>query len=185
MSEDSVSRRDFLKETGSVIVGTLAMTNGAIAMLAPTKTWALELGNLNSHQGKTLLQFTRYLYPHETLEDAVYALVIKNLDHDAANDRTVHALLGDGVANLDKAAGGDWLGLGDTERFAHVKSLAGTPFFEKVRSTAVVTLYNNELAYAHFGYPGPKGSEGYLHRGFNDLKWLVSPPTAASGPIPN
>ncbi|HEU0230792.1 MAG TPA: tat (twin-arginine translocation) pathway signal sequence [Burkholderiaceae bacterium] len=154
-------------------------------MLAPTKTWALELDTLDSHQGKTLLRFTRYLYPHKTLEDAVYALVVKNLDEDAAKDQSLRKLLADGVANMDKTAKGNWLSADGARQFAEVKALAGTPFFEKVRSTAVVALYSNELAYAHFGYPGPKGATGYLHRGFNDLKWLVSPPASASGPVPN
>ncbi len=185
MSGDSISRRDFLRESGSVIVGTLALTNGAIAMLAPTKTWALELGSLDAHQGKALLQFTRYLYPHKTLEDAAYALVVKNLDHDAAGDAKVRELLTTGVADLDKSAGGNWLGINAADRFTYVNALDGTPFFEKVRSTAVVALYSNELTYAHFGYPGPKGNAGYLRRGFNDLKWLVSPPAAASGPLPH
>lgn len=184
MPNNSASRRKFLKDTGSVIIGTLAMTSGGIAMLAPTKTWALELTSLDSHQGKTLLRFSRHLYPHKTLEDAAYALVVKNLDQDAAADQSVHKLLADGVASLDKTAGGNWLGVDDTKQFSEVKAIVGTPFFEKMRSTAVVALYSNELSYAHFGYPGPKGNIGYLRRGFDDLKWLVSPPAVASGPIP-
>lgn len=178
------SRRDFLKGSGAVIIGTLAASGGPIALLAPTSTWALEMTRLDEHQGKTLLQFTRHLYPHKTLEDAAYALVVKSLDEDARSSQDAHDLLADGVAHLDEASGGDWLGLDDTQRFEQVKALAGTPFFEKVRSTAVVALYSNELAYAHFGYPGPKGTAGYLRRGFNDLTWLPELPDTASGPVP-
>lgn len=185
MSNDAVSRRGFLKGTGSLIVGTLAVTSGAIAALAPTRTWALELSRLDAHQGKTLLRFTRYLYPHETLDDAAYALVVKSLDEEAAGQASVRALLDEGIARLDADAGDQWLKLGRERQFAAVKALEGTPFFEKVRSTAVVALYSNELSYAHFGYPGPKGNAGYLHRGFDDLKWLAQPPATASGPIPS
>ena len=51
-------------------------------------------------------------------------------------------------------------------------------------STAVVSLYDNDMAFAHFGYPGRKGDPGYIHRGFNDLHWLPDPPDGASGPVP-
>lgn len=179
-----IPRRRFLQGSGAAIFGSLSLATGPIALLAPARAWALELSTLDEHQGKTLLQFTRHLYPHESLEDAVYALVVKDLDEGAGKDDSVHQLLTEGVAGLDQAAGGDWLAADEAKRFAEVKALEGTAFFEKVRSTAVVSLYSNELAFAHFGYPGPKGNSGYLHRGFNDLKWLDEPPASASGPIP-
>lgn len=184
MSNPAISRRTFLKGSGSVLMGTLAVTSGPIAMLAPSASWALPLNKLSTHEGKTLLRFTRHLYPHKTLEDAVYALVVKDLD-TAAGDPAVHGLLSAGVRNLDGAAGGDWLALGESDQFLYVEALEGTPFFEKVRSTAVVSLYNNDMAFAHFGYPGAKGDAGYLHRGFDDLTWLPEPPAAASGPLPD
>lgn len=185
MSSPAISRRTFLKGSGSMLVGTLAVTGGPIAMLAPSTSWALELKKLNTHEGKTLLRFTRHLYPHDTLEDAVYALVVKDLDATAADDPAVRELLRAGVRNLNGAAGGDWLALNENDQFLYVDSLQGTPFFEKIRSTAVVSLYNNDMAFAHFGYPGSKGDAGYLHRGFDDLTWLPQPPDGASGPLPD
>lgn len=179
-----IPRRRFLQGSGAFIFGTLAIATGPIALLAPTRVWALELSNFDEHQGQALLQFTRHLYPHKTLEDAVYALVVKDLDASAGQDAAVRQLLADGVSELDKAAGGDWLAADEAKRLAQVQAMAGTPFFEKVRSTAVVSLYSNELAFAHFGYPGPKGNAGYLHRGFNDLQWLDEPEAGASGPVP-
>ncbi len=184
MSEPSVSRRSFLKSSGAVLVGTLVMSTGPISLLAPSKTWALELTGLSEHEGATLLRFSRHLYPHDTLEDAVYALVIKDLDTAAAADPATSTLLTEGVSKLDELAGGNWLELDENEQFVHVKSLEATPFFQKVRSTTVVTLYNNDMAFAHFGYPGAKGDGGYLHRGFNDLNWLPDAPDPASGPLP-
>ncbi|MCG8324755.1 MAG: twin-arginine translocation signal domain-containing protein [Thiotrichales bacterium] len=184
MSELPISRRSFLKSSGAVLVGTLAVTTGPISLLAPSKTWALELNDLSEHEGATLLRFSRHLYPHDTLEDAVYALVVKDLDAAAAADSATAKLLTDGVSKLDELAGDNWLDLDENKQFEHVKSLEDTPFFQKVRSTTVVTLYNNDMAFAHFGYPGSKGDTGYLHRGFNDLNWLTDPPDAASGPLP-
>lgn len=185
MSDIALSRRRFLAAGGGLLVGTLAATSGALALLAPSRSWAIELKSLNTHQSKTLLQFTRYLYPHETLDDAVYALVVKDLDAGAADNPAAHEQLTNGVAQLDSATDGNWLAADDEARFAQVKALESTPFFQTVRSTAVVSLYSNELAYAHFGYPGPRGSSGYLHRGFDDLNWLSDPPNEASGPIPD
>lgn len=184
MSELSVSRRSFLKSSGAMLVGTLAVTTGPISLLAPSKTWALELNKLNEHQAATLLRFSRHLYPHDTLEDAVYALVIKDLDAGAAGDSATAKLLAEGVSKLDELAGGKWLDVNEDEQFKHVKSLEGSAFFEKVRSTTTVSLYNNDMAFAHFGYPGTQGDGGYLHRGFNDLSWLPDLPDTASGPMP-
>ena len=79
---------------------------------------------------------------------------------------------------------GDWLKRSQALREIDVASMEGSPFFSLVRSTAVVALYNNDMAFAHFGYGGRKGNKGYLYKGFNDLNWLPDPPAAASGPIP-
>ena len=92
------------------------------------------------------------------------------------------SLLTEGAAGLDKAAGGDFTAAAKDKQSEITASLAKTPFFEKVRGKAVVSLYNNELAFAHFGYEGnafQKGG-GYLQRGFNDLKWLPAPSAKAS-----
>jgi len=54
-------------------------------------------------------------------------------------------------------------------------------FFEKVRSTEMVSLYNNEDVWKVFGYQGASYRfGGYLHHGFNDLNWLPDPPETAS-----
>ena len=52
-----------------------------------------------------------------------------------------------------------------------------------MRRTALFVLYDNPIAWAHFGYEGEAFSKGgYLFRGFNDLKWLPDVPLADSGP---
>lgn len=177
----SVSRREFLSVSG-VLVGTLWSSSGALLALAPGKVWALEMKSLDEPTGKALLVFTREILPHEKLDDAVYALVVKDLDKEAAATPATRKLLADGVGALDKAAGGSFVAASRGKRSAIVESMAGNPFFEKVRGTAIVSLYNNHLAFAHFGYEGnafEKGG-GYLTRGFDDLKWLPDPPLTAS-----
>ncbi len=60
-------------------------------------------------------------------------------------------------------------------------TMADSPFFKKIQGTAVVSLYNNDLAWRHFGYEGPSFPHGgYINRGFDDLSWLPDPPENAS-----
>jgi hypothetical protein len=174
------NRRTFLKTTGT-LGGSLWLSSIAISALAPELTWALELKNLSSAHGASLLALTRHIYPHATLDDAVYAFVVKDLDAAAADDPALATLLSTGIETLNSAAGGAWRELDPAARLEIVESIATTPFFEKVRATAVVSLYNNELAFAHFGYEGSSFEHGgYLERGFNDLTWLPPPPASAS-----
>ena len=91
----------------------------------------------------------------------------------------------EGVAELDAAAAqtgsANWLALAPTAQFAALENRSSGSFFQTVRSTAVVALYNNEMAFAHFGYEGPAFEKGgYLTRGFDDLDWLPDPSPAAS-----
>lgn len=181
-SRGSPSRRDFLKQGSGLIIGVLAFSSGPIALVAPSRVWALELSALDETSGKVLLSFARHLYPHDDMEDAVYAIVVKALDKDAA-DPAVRKLLTDGVDALDRAAGGKWAAVPPDRQLVAVKALEGSEFFEKVRGTCITALYDNPLAYAHFGYEGPSFARGgYLKRGFNDLTWLPNPPEDASPP---
>lgn len=183
MNSTKLSRRVFLKASGGVLAGTLAMAGGPIALLAPSRSWAMSLDHLGSRQGEVLLAVTRQIFPHPDLEDAVYALVVKSLDRKA-EDADLITLLHDGIVELDEAAGGDWLALDDEARLEVLSPLAGGAFFETIRGDAVVSLYDNELAFAHFGYGGAQGDGGYLNRGFNDLTWLPDPPQPEGGYLP-
>jgi len=178
----SLTRRALLKGTG-VLFGTLAVSS-TLALIAPSRVWALELKTLNEHEGKVLLALVKRIYPHATLEDAVYALVVKDLDGKASGTADVRAQLTDGIRKLDKQAGGDWAARPVADQDRDVAAIADTPFFQTVRSTAVVSLYSNALAYAHFGYGAQAGDGGYLYKGFDDLSWLPDPPEQDSGPIP-
>lgn len=179
-----ISRRVFLKGSGGVLAGTLAFTSGPIAMLAPTRSWAMPLDTLSSRQGETLLAITRQMFPHPELEDAVYAHVVKSLDRKS-DDVAMLEVLQDGIAELDKAAGGDWLAVEESNRLDFLAPMARSTFFQTIRADAVVSLYDNPLAYAHFGYQGAEGDGGYLTKGFNDLTWLPDPPQPEGGYLPN
>jgi len=175
-----VTRRNFLTTSGR-LSGVLWLGSSAIAALAPGPAWALELTHFETPAGRALLQLIRVIFPHRELDDAVYALAVRDLDRAAAADGSLASLLADGLAALDNAAQGDWAGAAPERRLDVVTAISGSEFFATVRSRAVVSLYNNELAFAHFGYAGSAFEQGgYLERGFNDLDWLPPPPPHVS-----
>ncbi|WP_414447763.1 tat (twin-arginine translocation) pathway signal sequence [Burkholderia sp. 22PA0099] len=179
----ALTRREWLKGTG-VLIGTLALSS-SLAAFAPSRVWAIELQGLDSHTGAVLLALVKQIYPHATLDDAVYALVVKDLDAKARKDAATRTQLAAGARQLDaKSAGGDWAHEDAAAQAKDTAAIAGTPFFETVRSTAVVSLYSNGLAYRHFGYGAAQGDGGYLFQGFDDLSWLPDPAPQDSGPVP-
>jgi len=176
-----LTRRSFLKGTG-LLFGTLA-TGSALALLAPSTAWALELKTLTTAQGQALLAMAKVLYPHAKLPDAVYALLVKDLDAKVKDDATIAQKLRDGLARLDEAAGGNFAKANAEQRLAAVKQIEDTPFFVTVRGQCITSLYDNEMAWAALGYEGPAFDKGgYLMRGFDDLKWLPAPDAADSPP---
>ncbi len=176
-----LARRDFLKGTG-VLFGTLA-TGTLLAGLAPSTAWALELKKLSTEQGQALMAMGRVLYPHQKLPDAVYALLAKDLDAKAAGDAGAAKQLQDGIAWLDRSAGGSFAKASAAKREEIVRGMEGTPFFGTVRGQCITSLYDNDMAYAVFGYPGSSWEKGgYITRGFQDLKWLPAPSKESSPP---
>ncbi len=174
-------RRDFLKGSG-VLMGTLA-SGSVLGLLAPSPVWALELKALSKPDGQTLMTMGRVLYPHKKLPDAVYALLAKDLDAKAAGDAVAAAQIRDGIKALDQAAGGSFTKAAAPRKLAIVKAMEGQPFFATVRGQCITSLYDNDMAYAVFGYPGSAWEKGgYISRGFQDLKWLPAPSRAASPP---
>ena len=129
------------------------------------------------------MKMGRVLYPHPKLPDAVYALLAKDLDADAGKSAETLTLLRDGVAALDKAAGGSFATASEAKQLEIVTAMQGQPFFNAVRGKCITALYDNDIAFVTFGYPGASWDKGgYITRGFQDLKWLPNPPAAASPP---
>ena len=174
-------RRSFLKGSG-VLMGSIA-AGSVLAALAPSPVWAVELKTLSKAEGQTLMAFGRVLYPHKKLPDVVYALLAKVLDGKAAGDAASATLIRDGIAALNSAAGGSFAKATPAKKLAIVKAIEGQPFFNTVRGQCITSLYDNDMAYAVFGYPGSAWEKGgYISRGFQDLKWLPAPSKAASPP---
>jgi hypothetical protein len=173
-----VARREFLRSTG-LLTGLLA-AGSPLALLAPSRAWAVDLTSLTSAEGATLLAATRTIAPHDKLEDAAYALVIRALDAAAAKDEAYHKQLQEGVASL----GAGFASGSESVRVEALRRIEATPFFQNLRVQTLLVLYSTPLAYAYFGYEGEAFSKGgYLLRGFNDLRWLPDVSEADSGPV--
>ena len=176
-----LARREFLKGTG-LLFGTIA-AGSVLAALAPSPVWALELKALSKAEGEGLMAMGRVLYPHKKLPDAVYALLAKDLDAKAVGDAAAATQLRAGLAALNQAAGGNFIKATAAKKLEIVKAIEGQPFFNTVRGQCVTSLYDNDMAFAVFGYPGSAWEKGgYITRGFQDLKWLPAPSAQDSPP---
>jgi hypothetical protein len=172
-----IPRRAFLAASG--IVSGLLAAGGPLSLIAPGRAWALEMKALTSSQGVALMSVARTIAPHDGLEDAAYALVVKAIDAAAAADERVRALVESGLAGL----GESFASQTEAARIAALKTVEKSEFFQLLRSSTLANLYSSAIAYAHFGYEGEAFSKGgYLARGFNDLHWLPDVPLQDSGP---
>ena len=171
-----VSRREFITG-GAAAVVTVAVT-GTTVLMDPAGAWAVDLPGFTSDEARALLKVARDLFPHDHLADVYYANAIAPLGEEAAKDASAKKVLADGVAELDRlaqaAGSASYAEMADEKtRVGVLKRLEGSPFFAKVYSTTIVTLYNQPDLWPKFGYEGPSSPKGgYLHRGFDDINWL-------------
>ena len=171
-----IPRRTFLAASG--IVSGLLAAGGPLSLIAPGRAWALEMKAFTSSQGAALMSVARTIAPHDGLEDAAYALVVKAIDAAAA-DGHVREMVASGLAGL----GANFASQTEAARIAALKGVERSDFFQLMRSSTLANLYSSAIAYAHFGYEGEAFSKGgYLTRGFNDLHWLPDVPLQDSGP---
>jgi hypothetical protein len=174
-----IPRRDFLGASG-VLTGLIA-SGSPLALLVPSRTWAIDLKVLSSTEGTTLVAVARTIAPHDKLDDAAYALVVQSLDADAAKDPQLLRMLREGISQLGAA----FPSAAEGARVRALKALEPSVFFQTLRVKTLGTLYATPMAYAYFGYEGEAFSKGgYLLRGFNGLRWLPEVPLADSGPVP-
>lgn len=178
-----VDRREFLKVTTATITGVITGVLAAgspLAAVAQSGHWAVDLKAFTSPEGATLMAVARTIAPHDKLEDAAYAVVIKGLDGEAVKDAALGKLIKEGVASLPA----NFITAPESERVAALKKIEQSAFFQTMRVKVLGGLYATPMAYAYFGYEGEAFSKGgYLFRGFNDLRWLPEVPLADSGPV--
>ena len=176
----TLNRRELLKTTTGLLTGWV-VAGTPLALIAPGRAWAVDLAALTSSEGAALMSMARTIAPHDKLDDAAYALVIKSVDTDAAKDANILKMVKEGVAALGAGFASD----SETERVEALKKIESSPFFQTMRLKTLQVLYSSPIAYAYFGYEGEAFSKGgYLFRGFSDLRWLPEVPAEDSGPLP-
>jgi hypothetical protein len=180
MTVAAIDRRQFLQGVTGVLSGVLGASL-PLASLVPSRAWSLDMQVLSSAEAAKLNAMVHTIAPHEGLDEAAYALVVGALDTDAARSADSRRDLVEGLKSL----GAEFASANEPERVKILQAHESSSFFQAVRLKTVMVLYDNPIAWAHFGYEGEAFSKGgYLHRGFNDLKWLPEVPLAASGPLP-
>jgi hypothetical protein len=173
-------RREFLKTTTGLLTGVI-VAGTPLALIAPARAWAIDLGALTSAEATTLMKVARTIAPHDKLDDAAYAFVIKALDAEAAKDGNFRKMIKEGTARL----GSGFAKSIEADRVAALKKIEDSEFFRTVRIKTLQVLYATAIAYTYFGYEGEAFSKGgYVLRGFNDLRWLPEVPLDDSGPTP-
>ena len=131
---------------------------------------------LAQNVAETVAALARTLYPHVALPDAVYARVPATIDEAAREDAEQARTVADGVADLDGRGSQPFTQRSAEQQLEDAKAIAGSDFFELVRSTAVVEIYSDPQTWKLLGYEGPAFAQGgYIDRGFNDLDWLPDP----------
>src|SRR5579864_9215010 len=165
------SRRGFLRGSAATVA---AVAVGGTKMLAAP----VEAAGLTAEESRTLLKFTRDLFPHDRLDDSFYAKALVPLQDEAARNAATRKLLGSGIAQLNAAtmaAAGNPLAdvTAEAVRVAAIKTLERGDFFAKVYGATMTPLYNQAELWPKFGYEGPSSAlGGYVNRGFSDINWL-------------
>lgn len=169
------SRRGFLAGSATAVAAVAA--SGGTVLTDAQATPAEDAHTAQTQRVRTLVKFTRDLFPHDHLDDSFYARAIMPLQEEASKDPFTRRLLYSGVDQLDRLAaavsGKPYADVADeTTCVAIIKKIETGAFFKKVYDDTIVGLYNQPEVWPKFGYEGPSSPKGgYLHRGFSDISW--------------
>ena len=133
------------------------------------------MSELSDHAREPTLRVARAMYPHDALPDEAYEKVVRQIEAEARGNDALGATIEQGIAELDEPA--PFKELEADDQLAALLRVEGGEYFDLVRATAVVELYDNPLVWKALGYEGPSVHlGGYVDRGFDDLDWLPDPP---------
>lgn len=161
-----ISRRSMLMGTASAAV------IGGSSLPGQVQAGLLKVG-ANGADKPLLVRMVQVVYPHaqfpvecyERTADAIFAAADKSAAEAVMFTSGMTDLRNAGFEEMDDAAALEYL-----------QTIENTPFFQLVRGTTVVTLYNDHEVWDILGYEGASYDQGgYINRGFNDLDWLPEP----------
>jgi len=155
-----------------VLFGTAA--TAALATTTPGRVWAAKIDiGADGEIKRRLMRMVKVAFPHAQFPDSCYDRNCDAILNAASGNPGQITMFYQGMADL-KAAGFD--DMDDAAALAHLQSIEGTEFFQLMRGTTIVTLYNDHEVWEILGYEGASYDQGgYINRGFNDLDWLPDP----------
>lgn len=120
-----------------------------------------------------LVQMLRVVFPHDRFPDGPYERTADAVVSAASTSPQTALTLTGGLRALNAAS---FAGMDEPAATTVLKSLETGAFFGLVRSTAVVSLYDDAEVWTLLGYEGAAFDQGgYVNRGFDDLDWLPDP----------
>ena len=161
----SVSRRTFL--------------TGALATTVYMSLWSIDPAKAKITAGskkedkELLMKMVRTLYPHDRFPDEPYIRTTDDVINKGNSSPENAIMLQEGI---DQLKSDNFSKLDMEESTKYLTKMGRTAFFEHVRGTTTVTLYNDKEVWEILGYEGYSSDQGgYVNRGFNDLDWLPEP----------
>lgn len=167
---NGIGRRSLLAALGRLPL----LLAGAYAGLLPRRTAAREAAMaLGPHELAVLERFAWLLFPIPEAPAAPYQRVAAAIAAAVANDPARLALAGSGIAQLDAAAGGDFLGLAEAAQVERLRQIESGGFFQFLYEEVRNRLWDDREVWALIGYEGSSLEKGgYLNRGLADIDWL-------------
>ena len=160
----NISKRSF-------IFGSMATTVLVSLWEIDVTKAAVKIGN-SPDDKKLLVKMIREVYPHDRFPDGPYERTADDvINKGNADDKKM--MFSKGIEDLKKAK---YVNLNFEKATKHLKNIEKSDFFQHVRGTSTVTLYNDKEVWKLLGYEGYSFDKGgYINRGFNDLDWLPDP----------
>jgi len=159
MQPAGVDRRKFL--VAAIFLGS------SIGALRTVRVWAQ--GGVSA----TLVRMARHLYPHDGLDDAVYAQVLDDALSAAAADPALVRFLESAEAALDTRRRINFIDLDANEQIAVLREVEDAEFFAAIQTAVRLRLYNHPALWRLIGYEGPSWQRGgYIDRGAGVIDWL-------------
>lgn len=123
-----------------------------------------------------LIRIIEVAFPHRNFPPGPYHRMADKLITMADDSTWFRIKLIQGVETLNSLAEGKFSELDDTSALKVLKQVEKTEFFNFIRRTTVLEMYDDEEVWEALGYEGPSFDKGgYINRGFNDLDWLPEP----------
>ena len=152
---------------------------GAFASTVYTSLWSINLAKAkisagsNKEDKELLMKMVRTLYPHDRFPEGPYVRTTEDVIKKGNSSPEKTIMLQKGIDQLKNA---NFSKLNFEKATKYLSNMGRTDFFEHVRGTSTVTLYNDKEVWSLLGYEGYSSDQGgYINRGFNDLDWLPEP----------